>query len=70
VVQSRRFSELLSTPIHKLSITTDWLKDEIFKQHLHSGGGVDKAIKTAQVVGGVVIGAIVAKKMLNQVSKN
>ena len=70
LIRQGTYLELFTTPIHNLSITTDWLKDNIFKQHLHSGGEVDKAVKTAEIMGGVVIGAIVPKKMLNQVRKN
>ncbi|MDF0555307.1 NAD(P)/FAD-dependent oxidoreductase [Kamptonema sp. UHCC 0994] len=68
LIRQGTYLELLPTPVHNFKVTTDWLKDEIFHEHLNSGDGVTQAVKVAQVVGGVVVGAIVAKKLLNMLS--
>jgi len=70
LIRQGTYLELLPTPVHDFKVTTQWLEDEIFHQHMHSGDGLDKAVKVAQVVGGVVIGAIVAKKLLNMLGDN
>lgn len=69
LIRQGTYLELLPTPVHDFKVTTEWLKDEIFHQHI-SGDGVDKAVKVAQVVGGVVIGAIIAKKLLNMITED
>lgn len=68
LIRQGTYLELLPTPVHNFKVTTDWLKDEIFHRHMNSGDGVKQAVKVAQVVGGVVVGAIVAKKLLNMLS--
>ena len=68
LIRQGTYLELLPTPVHDFKVTTEWLKDEIFHQHMHSGEGLEKAVKVAGVVGGVVVGAIVAKKLLNALS--
>jgi NADH dehydrogenase len=68
LIRQGTYLELLPSPIHDLKITGDWLRDEIFHQHLHSGKVIDNAVKVAGVVGGVVVGAIVAKKLANALS--
>src|SRR6478672_2785819 len=64
LIRQGTYLELLPTPVHNFKVTTDWLKDEIFHQHLDSGKGTKQAVKVAQVVGGVVVGAVVARKLL------
>ncbi len=68
LIRQGTYLELLPTPVHDFKVTTDWLKDEIFHRHMHSGEAIDTAVKVAGVVGGVVVGAIVAKKLLNMVT--
>ncbi|MEG4634417.1 NAD(P)/FAD-dependent oxidoreductase [Microcoleus sp. AR_TQ3_B6] len=68
LIRQGTYLELLPTPVHNFKVSTDWLKDEIFHEHINSGDGVKQAVKVAQVVGGVVVGAIVAKKLLNMLS--
>ena len=68
LIRQGTYLELLPTPVHNFKVTTDWLKDEIFHEHMNSGDGVKQAVQVAQVVGGVVVGAIVAKKLLNMLS--
>lgn len=68
LIRQGTYLELLPTPVHDFKVTTEWIKDQIFHDHMNSGDGVEKAVKVAQVVGGVVIGAIVAKKLLNMIT--
>lgn len=70
LIRQGTYLELLPTPVHDFKVTSDWLKDEIFHRHMHSGEAIDTAVKVAGVVGGVVVGAIVAKKLLNMVTDN
>lgn len=70
LIRQGTYLELLPTPVHNFKVTTDWLKDEIFHEHLNSSDRVKQAVKVAQVVGGVVVGAIVAKKLLNMLSED
>lgn len=67
LIRQGTYLEMLPTPLHDFKATAEWLKDEIFERH-HSDG-VKQAVKAAEVVGGVVVGAIVAKKLLNALSK-
>jgi NADH dehydrogenase len=68
LIRQGTYLELLPTPVHDFKVTSDWLKDEIFHQHMHSGEAIETAVKVAGVVGGVVVSAIVAKKLLNALS--
>jgi NADH dehydrogenase len=68
LIRQGTYLELLPTPVHDFKVTSDWLKDEIFHRHMHSGEAIETAVKVAGVVGGVVVGAIVAKKLLNMVT--
>ncbi len=62
-IRQGTYLELLPTPLHDFKATTEWLKDELFEQP-HSNG-VKQAVKAAGTVGGVVIGAIGARKLIN-----
>ncbi|MGQ4650436.1 FAD-dependent oxidoreductase [Lyngbya aestuarii] len=68
LIRQGTYLELLPTPIHNLKITTEWLKDEIFRKHLDTADGSKTAVRAMEVVGGVVVGAIVAKKLINALS--
>ncbi len=68
LIRQGTYLELLPTPVHDFKVTTEWLKDEIFRDHTNSGDGLDKAVKVAQVVGGVVVAGIVAKKLFNMIT--
>jgi NADH dehydrogenase len=61
LIRQGTYLELLPAPIHNFKATTEWLKDEIFERH---AGGVHRVTKVAEVVGGIVVGALVAKKLL------
>jgi NADH dehydrogenase FAD-containing subunit len=67
LIRQGTYLELLPTPLHDFQATAEWLRDEVFEQQ-HSNG-IKQAVKAAEVVGGVVIGAIVARKLLNALNK-
>ncbi|MGA7934245.1 MAG: NAD(P)/FAD-dependent oxidoreductase [Kovacikia sp.] len=63
LIRQGTYLELLPTPIHNFKATAEWLKDEVFDPH--RGNGLQQAANIARVIGGVVAGAVVAKKLLN-----
>lgn len=68
LIRQGTYLELLPTPLHDFKATGEWLKDEIFeRQHPN---GVKQAVKAAEIVVGVVVGAIVARKLVNALSKD
>lgn len=66
LIRQGTYLELLPTPLHDFKATTEWLREEIFNRH----GGVNKAVKVAEVVSGVVVSAIVAQKLLKALGDN
>ena len=66
LIRQGAYLELLPTPLHDFKATAEWLKDEFFKQHQPSS--LKSAVKAAEIVSGAVVGAIVAKKLLNALS--
>jgi NADH dehydrogenase len=56
--------ELLPTPIHDFKVTTEWLKEEIFDKYMNSGDKTKTAVRTLQIVGGAVVGVLVARKLV------
>ena len=63
LIRQGTYLEMLPTPGHDFKVTAEWIKTELFDRH--SGSKVKQAAQVAGVVGGVVAGAIVAKKLLN-----
>ena len=63
LIRQGTYLELLPTPVHDFKATTKWLKKELFDRH--SEDELKQAVKVAKVAGGLVAGAIVAKKLLN-----
>lgn len=68
LIRQGTYLELLPTPLHNFKATNEWLEDEIFERH-HSDG-VKQAVKVAELVGGIVVGAIVARKLVKALSKD
>ena len=68
LIRQGAYLELLPTPLHDFKATAQWLKDEIFERP-HSTG-VKRAVKAAEIVGGVVASAIVAKKLMDGLSED
>ena len=64
LIRQGTYLELLPTPVHDFKVTTQWLKDEIFHQHIDSGDEGKTAVRAMQVVGGAVVGVLVAGKLL------
>lgn len=64
LIRQGTYLELLPTPVHNFKATTEWLKDEIFNHHLPSGDTAKTVVRTAEVVGGAVVGVLVARKLL------
>ena len=64
LIRQSTYLQLLPTPIHNLKATTKWLTDEVFVRYSQS-------VKTADAikwVGGAVITAIVARKLLKMLT--
>ena len=68
LIRQGAYLELLPTPMHDFKATAEWLKEEFFDRHAASK--LKPAAQVAGVVGGVVAGAIVAKKLLNALGGN
>jgi NADH dehydrogenase FAD-containing subunit len=64
LIRQGTYLELLPTPIHDFKATAEWLKDELFDQRA-ADTKLKQTAQVAGVVGGVVAGAIVAKKLFN-----
>lgn len=67
LIRQGTYLELLPTPVHNFKATQEWLKQEAFQRHL-GGDGLKQTIQVAEVVGGVVVGAIVARKLLKRLN--
>jgi NADH dehydrogenase FAD-containing subunit len=68
LIRQGTYLEMLPTPSHDFKVTAEWLKDEIFDRHAGgnlTGSKLKQTAQAAGVVGGVVAGAIVARKLLN-----
>lgn len=68
LIRQGTYLELLPTPLHDFKATAEWLKDEIFEHY--QSDGVKQAVTAAEIVGGVVVGAIVARKLINALTKD
>lgn len=70
LIRQGAYIELLPTPIHNLKITTEWIDEELFKRHIGVGDGTKKLVQAAEVVGGAVVGVLVAKKLLQMLGED
>lgn len=64
LIRQGTYLELLPTPIHNFKATSEWLKDEVFQPFLDPNRVGKTAVQTIEVVGGAVIGVLVARKLL------
>ncbi len=64
LIRQGTYLELLPTPIHNFKATTEWLNEEIFQRHINSSDPGKKVVQTAELVGGAVVGVLVARKLL------
>ncbi|MBL1178258.1 NAD(P)/FAD-dependent oxidoreductase [Pantanalinema sp. GBBB05] len=60
------YLELLPTPIHNFKATTEWLKDEVIERY--HPNGLKQMIQAAGVVGGVLVGAAIARRVARSLS--
>ena len=70
LIRQGTYLELLPTPVHNFKATTEWLKDEIFNHHLYSGDTAKTVVRTAEVVGGAVVGVLVARKLIQMLGED
>lgn len=63
LIRQGTYLELLPTPVHDFKATTQWLREEIFRQHTGTDV-VDTAVRAMQIAGGVAVGVLVTRKLL------
>lgn len=61
LIRQGTYLELLPTPIHNFKATTAWLKDEMVDRY--QPNGLKQVAKAAGIVGGVLVGAAIAKRL-------
>lgn len=64
LIRQGTYLELLPTPIRNFKATAEWLKEEIFHQHLDANPTGKTALRAVQVVGGVAAGVLATRKLL------
>jgi len=64
LIRQGAYLELLPTPIHNFKVTAEWVNEEIFNRYIISGDGAKTAVRTMELVGGAVVGVLVARKLL------
>ncbi len=70
LIRQGTYLELLPTPVHNLKVTRKWLNEEVFQRYLDSSNGGKTAVRAMQVVGGAVVGVVVARKLLQMLGDN
>jgi NADH dehydrogenase len=66
LIRQGTYLELLPTPIHNFKATTEWLKDEIIERY--HPNSLKQVAKAAGVVGGVLVGAAIARRVAKSLS--
>ncbi|MBW4520118.1 MAG: NAD(P)/FAD-dependent oxidoreductase [Scytolyngbya sp. HA4215-MV1] len=66
LIRQGTYLELLPTPIHNFKATTEWLKDEVIERY--HPNSLKQVVKAAGVVGGVVLGAEIARRIARSLS--
>jgi NADH dehydrogenase len=64
LIRQGTYLELLPTPVHNIKATKEWLDEEIFRHHVDPNTANKKVVQTAELVGGAVVGVLVARKLL------
>lgn len=67
LIRQGTYLEMLPTPVHNFKATTDWIRTELAQPEAE---GLKQAAQVAGVVGGVAIGAIVAKRLIDTLGHN
>jgi len=68
LIRQGTYIELLPTPIHNFKATAQWLNEEIFQRYLTSNNTSKTAVRAIELVGGAVVGVLVARKLLQMLS--
>ncbi len=66
LIRQGTYLELLPTPVHNFKATTEWLKDEVVERY--QPNSVKQVVKTAGIVGGVLMGAAIARRIARSLS--
>lgn len=64
LIRQGTYLELLPSPIHDFKATSQWLRDEIFRQHTGTDITGKTAMRALQIAGGVAVGVLVGRKLL------
>jgi NADH dehydrogenase len=64
LIRQATYLELLPTPIHDFKATTEWLREEVFRQHLGSDVIGKTTVRAMQIAGGVTLGILATRKLL------
>lgn len=64
LIRQGAYLELLPTPIHNFKTTAEWVNEELFYRHLNESDGAKTAVRAMELVGGAVVGVLVARKLL------
>lgn len=68
LIRQGTYLELLPTPIHNFKATTEWLTDEVIERH--HPDALKQIAKAAGVVGSVLIGAAIARRIARSLSED
>ncbi len=68
LIRQGTYLEMLPTPVHDFNVTKEWLNDEIVNRYI-GGDETKTAVRAIEVVGGVVVGALVARKLLQMLGQ-
>ncbi|BAY47566.1 FAD-dependent pyridine nucleotide-disulfide oxidoreductase [Scytonema sp. HK-05] len=63
LIRQGTYLELLPTPIHDFKATVEWVDEEIFHRHLDPHDVGKKVVQAVELVGGAVVGVMVARKL-------
>ncbi|HEY9617249.1 MAG TPA: NAD(P)/FAD-dependent oxidoreductase [Microcoleaceae cyanobacterium] len=66
LIRQGTYLELLPTPLHNFKATTEWLKDEVIERY--RSDHLKPVVKAAGVVGGVLLGAALARRVAKSLS--
>ena len=68
LIRQGTYLEMLPTPIHNFKATTQWIREEAFDRY--HPDAIKRTVQAAEIVGGLAIGAVVARKLINSLSDN
>lgn len=69
LIRQGTYLEMLPTPAHNFKVTEEWLNEEVFHRYTSSDGS-KKLVRTVELVGGAVVPALIAKKLLNMLGSD